>query len=192
MAWFIQRTGAKSGWCCTIKVILLSSCDIRYMSGTGYKFKYLSRSPPIIQRRTRTTKYHAWIKIFRLKSDFRLFSNSQYHSRDRCKSEEKIFWGGGGRGIWLKLPTIAPECTPWNPWRQRFSGGRTPRPPCKRIYSAKFLCMLAELGVTLSIAHFSDFSDETHFDPWCGSSHSWCKYMYFSFMLIHFRWLPLW
>ena len=37
------------------------------------------------------------IKIFRLKSDFKLFSNSQDHSRDQCKSaEKKVYLGGGG------------------------------------------------------------------------------------------------
>ena len=43
------------------------------------------------------------IKIFSLKTDFRLFSNSQDHSWDQCKSEGKIFMVVRGLGVWKGL-----------------------------------------------------------------------------------------
>ena len=59
--------------------------------------------------------------------------------------KRKFFWRVGGRGIWLKQPTIAPECTPWKPWSQKFSGGEPPDPPAY-ITSCK-------VSVHASLAH---------------------------------------
>ncbi len=42
---------------------------------------------------------YSGIKIFRVFSDFRVFSNFQDHSWDHCKSGEKIFRGGGVGGL---------------------------------------------------------------------------------------------
>ncbi len=67
------------------------------------------------------------IKIFRLKSDFRLFSNSQDHSWDQCKSEEKIILKGVG------VLEYSDAKSHWNapllPQKSKKFWGQTPRPP---------------------------------------------------------------
>ncbi len=75
-------------------------------------------------------------RIFRLKSDFRLFSTSHDHSWDQCKSEENFFWGRWGYGYWGKMTPKALECTICGPQIQKIFWGRTPRPPYISKFSA--------------------------------------------------------
>ncbi len=75
-------------------------------------------------------------RIFRLKSDFRLFSNSQDHSWDQCKSEEKFFKGGGviGNGVkWHKKHWNAPFL------ESKKILGEDPHTPYNKPYPPEFL-----------------------------------------------------
>ena len=43
----------------------------------------------------------AWVKVFRIMPEFRIFDLHKGHFCDSCKSEE-IFGGGGGGGGWVQ------------------------------------------------------------------------------------------
>ncbi len=118
------------------------------------------------------------IKSFSLKTDFRLFSNSQDHSWDQCKSEEKIFMGERSEGAWENglSHSIFKKCFSFQ--------GLCPRTPI--FYNISCLtqwgsgwplqprpllctCFAHTLLHAWTPTHFSVFFRNVHFDPWKNS-----------------------
>ena len=54
---------------------------------------------------------YSWVKVFRLRTDFRQSKRSRDHFCDSCKSVEKIFWWfRGGRGcLWVNTANLFPS-----------------------------------------------------------------------------------
>ncbi len=70
----------------------------------------------------------------------------------------KLFDGVRGSVITVKGPKMTPECIICDPWSQKSPDDRTPDPLQKVV---SFRILPHELAVTC----FSDFLDETQFDP---------------------------
>ncbi len=72
-----------------------------------------------------------------------------------------FFWRGGGRDVGVQWPKMALEGTICDPRRQKYSWGRTPRPPWKRLFHLAFIqethVYTAEIGITVRLFGWNPF-----------------------------------
>ncbi len=89
--------------------------------------------PPNDMREALTPPFPLRASLIQGSAFIRLFGAHLDHSWDQCKSDEKFFWRGGGRGIGVQWPKMTLECFICDPRSQKISGWEPPDPPLKRI-----------------------------------------------------------